>query len=78
MLPCKCDVRPLLLPQVQQDRPSNPVVTRQQQLQYTYQKAARLLKEHSLPSPLWVVAAPLAQVGYYLNIITLYLCVIIQ
>lgn len=65
VLPVHCNVSLLLLPQVQQVRPSNPVFTRQQQLQHTYQNAARLLKEHSLPSPLWIVAAPLAQVGSY-------------
>ncbi|KAL3155998.1 hypothetical protein ABBQ32_012987 [Trebouxia sp. C0010 RCD-2024] len=55
--------------QVQQVRPSNPVFTRQQQLQHTYQNAARLLKEHSLPSPLWIVAAPLAQIPVFLTVV---------
>ena len=52
----------LPLPQVQQSGPSNEV-TKRQQLQHMLQKVTRLLKEQSLPSPLWVVAAPLAQVS---------------
>lgn len=48
--------------QVQHRGPSDEV-TRQQQLQHMLRRVSRLLKEQSLPSPLWVVAAPLAQVS---------------
>ena len=58
----KLDVPLLLPPQVQQSRPPNEV-TKQQQLHQTLRRVAALVKEHSLPSPLWILAAPLAQVG---------------
>ena len=48
--------------QVQHGGLSNEV-TRQQQLQHMLLRVRGLLKEQSLPSPLWIVAAPLAQVS---------------
>ena len=46
-----------------QTQPPAQTVSQGQQLQQTLQKVAALQRQRSLPSPLWIVAAPLAQVG---------------
>ena len=50
-----------LLLQIQESHPDE--VNRKDKIRKTLQKVARLRKQQSLPSPLWIIAAPLAQVS---------------
>ena len=52
----------MILLQIQQQHPPDGV-NRKERFQQTLQKVARLRKQHSLPSLLWIIAAPLVQVN---------------